>query len=139
MKCSQLLLIEAKDLKKKDKLSLVLRYYVNGTVHESFLEFQQATQLDAEGLTDIIIQGFERYGLDYKSNLVGQGYDGTSVTSGLYSGVAARIKAELKHAVYVHCYAHCLNLVLADTVKAVPEADCFFSLLQKLYVYMSGF
>ena len=55
-----------------------------------------------------------------------------------HSGVAARIKTDTKHAFYVHCNAHCLNLVLIDTVKAVPEADCFFALLQKLYVYMSG-
>ena len=34
---------ETKDLKKKEQLSLVLRYYYNGAVHESFLDFQQAT------------------------------------------------------------------------------------------------
>ncbi len=39
---------------------------------------------------------------------------------------------------YVHCYAHCLNLVLVDSTKSVPESEIFFSLLQKLYVYMSG-
>uniref|UniRef100_A0A672I8P6 TTF-type domain-containing protein n=1 Tax=Salarias fasciatus TaxID=181472 RepID=A0A672I8P6_SALFA len=116
------------------QLSLVLRYYYNGAVHESFLEFQQATQLDAEGLKDKIIHCLERYGLEYRSNLVGQGYAGASVMSGRHSGVAARIKSDAKHAVYVHCNAHCLNLVLVDTVKAVPEADCFFALLQKLYV-----
>lgn len=129
---------ETKDLKKKEQLSLVLRYYYNGAVHESFLDFQQATRLDAEGLKDKIIHCLERYGLEYRSNLVGQGYDGASVMSGRHSGVAARIKSDAKHAVYVHCNAHCLNLVLVDTVKAVPEADCFFALLQKLYVYMSG-
>ena len=129
---------ETKDLKKKEQLSLVLRYYYNGAVHESFLDFQQATRLDAEGLKDKIIHRLERYGLEYRSNLVGQGYDGASVMSGKHSGVAARIKTDAKHAVYVHCNAHCLNLVLIDTVKAVPEADCFFALLQKLYVYISG-
>lgn len=123
---------ETKDLKKKEQLSLVLRYYYNGAVHESFLDFQQATRLDAEGLKDKIIHCLERYGLEYRSNLVGQGYDGASVMSGKHSGVAARIETDAKHAVYVHCNAHCLNLVLIDTVKAVPEADCFFALLQKL-------
>ena len=34
---------ETKDLKKKEQLSLVLRYYYNGAVQESFLDFQQAT------------------------------------------------------------------------------------------------
>lgn len=38
----------------------------------------------------------------------------------------------------MHCNAHCLNLVLVDTVKTVPDAHCFFSLLQKLYVFISG-
>ncbi len=39
---------------------------------------------------------------------------------------------------YVHCNAHCLNLVLVDSTKSVPESETLFSLLQKLYVYMSG-
>lgn len=129
---------ETKDLQKKEQLSLVVRYYYNGAVHESFLDFKHAQHLDAKGLSDMIIQCLESYGLEYKSNLVGQGYDGASVMSGKHSGVAARIKTEAKHAFYVHCNAHCLNLVLVDTVKSVPEADCFFSLLEKIYVYMSG-
>ncbi len=58
--------------------------------------------------------------------------------SGRHSGVAARIKAKTNHAFYVHCNAHCLNLVLVDSTKSVPESETFFSLLQKLYVYMSG-
>ncbi|KAL3997012.1 hypothetical protein ACER0C_009668 [Sarotherodon galilaeus] len=120
---------ETKDLKKTEQLSLVLRYYYNGA---------RASQLDAAGLTQNIIQRLERYGLEYRSNLVGQGYDGASVMAGKCRGVAARIKTEAKHAFYIHCNAHCLNLVIVDAVKAVPEADCFFSLLQKLYVYMSG-
>ncbi len=89
---------ETRDLKKKEQLSLVLRYYYNGAVHESFLEFKQATDLDAEGLTQKIIQCLETYGLEYRSNLVGQGYDGASVMSGRRSGVAARIKAKTNHA-----------------------------------------
>ncbi|XP_033984520.1 uncharacterized protein LOC117481103 [Trematomus bernacchii] len=52
--------------------------------------------------------------------------------SGQHSGVQA------KYAFYIHCNAHCLNLVLVDTVKAVPEAEQFFSLLEKLYVFTSG-
>uniref|UniRef100_A0A8C2HAB0 Uncharacterized protein n=1 Tax=Cyprinus carpio TaxID=7962 RepID=A0A8C2HAB0_CYPCA len=111
---------ETKDLKKKEQFSLVLRYYYNGAVHESFLDFQQATRLDAEGIKDKIIHCFERYGLEYRSNLVGQGYDGASVMSGKHSGVAARIKTDAKHAVYV---MYC-------------NAVCFFALLQKLYVYI---
>ncbi|KAJ4947590.1 hypothetical protein JOQ06_009625, partial [Pogonophryne albipinna] len=54
--------------------------------------FKPRDRLDAAGLTEKIIQVLERYGLEYKSNLVGQAYDGASVMSGKHSGVQARIK-----------------------------------------------
>lgn len=75
---------------------------------------------------DKIIHCLERYGLEYRTNLVGQGYDRASVMSGKHSGVAARIKTDAKHAVYVHCNAHCLNLVLIDTVTGSPRGRLLF-------------
>ncbi len=129
---------ETKDVKKKEQISLVLRYYFSGAVHESFLHFESADRLDAAGLTDKIIHILESHGLEYKNNLVGQAYDGASVMSGKHSGVQARIKEQAKHAFYIHCNAHCLNLVLVDTVKAIPEVGEFFSLLERLYVFTSG-
>jgi len=56
-----------------------------------------------------------RYGLEYKSNLVGQSYDRAAVMSGKHSGVQAQIKEVAKQAFYVHCNAHFLRLVLVDT------------------------
>lgn len=38
----------------------------------------------------------------------------------------------------VYCIAHCLNLVLVDCVKKAQEAGEFFTLVQQLYVLMSG-
>lgn len=87
-------------------MSLVVRYYYNGAIHESFLHFQSAESLDAAGLTKMIIDCLEKHGLDYRNNLVGQGYDGASVMSGKHSGVSARIKNSARFAFYVHCNAH---------------------------------
>ncbi|XP_034064839.1 zinc finger MYM-type protein 1-like isoform X2 [Gymnodraco acuticeps] len=129
---------ETKDVKKKEQISLVVRYYFNGAIQESFLHFESAERLDAAGLTEKIIHILESNGLEYKNNLVGQAYDGAAVMSGKHSGVQARIREQAKYAFYVHCNAHCLNLVLVDTVKAVPEAEQFFSLLEKLYFFTSG-
>ncbi len=80
----------------------------------------------------------ESHGLEYRENLVGQSYNGASVMSSKHAGVQAQIKDVAKHAFYIHCSAHCLNLVLVDTFKAIPEANRFFSLLERLYVFMSG-
>ncbi len=78
--------------RKKEQMSIVLRYYYNGLIYESFLESQEAEKLDAAGLTEKIIGCLEKYGLEYKKNLVGQGYDWASVMSGAHSGVQERIK-----------------------------------------------
>ncbi|KAL3973698.1 hypothetical protein ACER0C_024905 [Sarotherodon galilaeus] len=129
---------ETKDVSKSEQISFIVRYYYNGAIHESFLGFQEADRLDAAGLTSKIIGCLEKHGLDYRQNLVGQGYDGASVMSGSHSGVQARIKEVAKYAFYIHCSAHCLNLVIVDAVQSVPDAGNFFSLLERLYTFISG-
>lgn len=113
-----------KTLQKREQISLVLRYYYNGTVHESFMDFEHADRLDAAGLTEKIVKSIQKYGLEHREQLEGQGYDAASVMSGRHNGVASKIKSQAKHAFYVHC--SCLNLVIVDS--AVPEASCFFYL-----------
>lgn len=58
--------------------------------------------------------------------------------SGQCSGVQTRVKQVAKYAFYVHCNAHCLNLVIVDCIKKVPEAGEFFTLLQQLYEFLSA-
>lgn len=89
-----LLADETMDPSKKEQLSWVLRYYYDAAVYESFLDFQQADNLDAASLTTMIISTLD--GLEYRCHLVGQGYDGASVMSGKHSSVSARIKEEAK-------------------------------------------
>ena len=49
---------------------MVLRYYDGGTIHERFIYFEEAACLDAESLTPHINDTFERYRLNYETNLV---------------------------------------------------------------------
>jgi len=107
-------------------MSFALRYLYNGVVHKSFLEFELAEHLDAAVLSDRIIFFLEKLGLQHKKNLVGQGYDGTAVMRGAHAGVQAKIKVA-KHAFYVHCSAHCLNLVLVNAVKKCGTCKLFLS------------
>ena len=130
---------ETKDCSKVEQLAIVLRYVEVSTacVHEHFLTYVKAESLNAEGLSSYILDTLQKFGLDPK-NIVSQGYDGASVMSGHCSGVQQHIKAVAPMAVYVHCYAHCLNLVLVDSTKSVAEASEFFALLEMLYVFMSA-
>ena len=51
---------ETKDLHKKEQMSLVVRYYYNGAIHESFLCFQAAESLDAAGLSKMIVSSLQK-------------------------------------------------------------------------------
>ena len=59
--------------------------------------------------------------------------------AGQYSGVQARLKQLcVREPLFVHCWAHNLNLVLQDTVKNVLVCRQIFDLLNKLYVVIEG-
>ena len=73
------------------------------------------------------------------AGIVSQGYDGVSVVmSGHCSGVQQRIKEVAPQAVYIHCYAHCLNLVLVDATRRVSDAADFFAVMETIYVFLSS-
>lgn len=129
---------ESKDCSKKEQLTLILRCIdpKDATIHEYFLTFVEATTLDAKSLTTYIVDTLKKDQLDLTC-IVSQGYDGASVMSGHCSGVQTRLKEFAPHAIYIHCLAHVLNLVLVDSVKAVPDATQFFALLESLYVFLS--
>lgn len=91
----------------------------------------------AESLTSYIKEVLEKYQIDPRK-MVCQCYDGAAVMSGSCSGVRCRVQEFAPHAVYSHCYAHCLNLALVDCAKTVPVAWEFFTLLQSLYTFMSS-
>jgi len=130
---------ETKDCSKVEQLSIVLKYVDihTATQHEHFLTYVEAKAQDAQSLSAYIMETLNHYRLD-PSKIVSQGYDGASVMSGKISGVQQCIKEHAPMAVYIHCYAHCLNLVLVDSTKLVPEASEFFTLLELLYVFMSA-
>jgi hypothetical protein len=50
---------ESKDISKKEQIALVLRYYFDCSIKESFLEFKSAAGLDAESLSKSIIASLQ--------------------------------------------------------------------------------
>ena len=57
--------------------------------------------------------------------------------SGSCSGVQQRLKEVAPCVMYIHCYAHKLNLAFVDCVKSIQFACDFFCLLEALYVLIS--
>lgn len=66
-------------------------------------------------------------------------FDGASNMSGSYDGVQAKCKEKNCKLFYVHCYAHCLNLVLVDSIDLWNKiAFNFFGFIKFIYSFIEG-
>ena len=58
--------------------------------------------------------------------------------SGHLAGAQAIVQCTIGHGcLYVHCYAHLLNLVLVDTARGNDDVNNFFGLLEAVYIFFS--
>lgn len=131
------------DITKLDQLSLIIRYIVidyeakSFEIKETFFGFFELKKHGAADYENSIYKILQSLNLDIQ-NCRGQGYDGASVMSGIYSGVHQRISSTVSNAPYVHCCAHNLNLVLCDAAKSSNEAANFFENIQAIYNFFSS-
>jgi len=65
-------------------------------------------------------------------------YDGASTMSGRFSGLQSRVKELNPLALYIHCCAQNLNLVLIDSIRSSVETVLFFVTLETLYTFLSS-
>ncbi|KAJ8030264.1 Zinc finger MYM-type protein 1 [Holothuria leucospilota] len=130
---------ESKDKSKKEQVVVAVRYCFQNAIHEEFISVAEAQSLDANGLTDTIIESLNKIGVDMK-NCVGQGYDGASVVSGHLNGVQRKLieKTGATMAHYVHCFCHRLNLIIVDVVNLVKCVSVMISLFRKLHNFISS-
>lgn len=131
-----LLVDETKDVSKTEQISVVVRYMYQGKIYESFLGYTAAEGLNAPALLVKIKETLSQCNID-KQDCIGQCYDGASVMSGCNNGVQQLFRREVPGAVYVHCYAHRLNLALVDCVRGVQSVAEFFVALQMLYKFFA--
>ncbi|XP_022171540.1 zinc finger MYM-type protein 1-like, partial [Myzus persicae] len=86
-------------------------------IKESFLGFFVLDKHNAVDYANLLRQTLLTFGLSI-NKCFGQGYDGAAVMSGQHSGVQTLIRSDFPNAVYVHCCAHNLNLVISDAAKS---------------------
>ncbi|KAK0156562.1 Zinc finger MYM-type protein 1 [Merluccius polli] len=108
----------------------------NQSMKERFLALAEIQSFDAKSIANELQQQIQNNGLA-ELKCVAQTYDGAAVMSGSTGGVQTHFRRFHPEAIYVHCYAHELNLVLCHTCKAIPEAVELFSLLECVYSFFS--
>uniref|UniRef100_A0A8C6M5P9 DUF4371 domain-containing protein n=1 Tax=Nothobranchius furzeri TaxID=105023 RepID=A0A8C6M5P9_NOTFU len=126
---------EAKD-GRSEQLAVCVRYVSEGEVKERFLALSELISFDAKSIVDKLQHHLQINGLA-NVTCIAQTYDGAAVMSGTTGVVHAHFRRLHPEAVYVHCYAHKLNLVLCHTCRAVSEAVELFDLLECTYSFFT--
>ncbi|XP_030749949.1 zinc finger MYM-type protein 1-like [Sitophilus oryzae] len=136
------------DISKIDQVSFVVRYadFIKDNdnvniirdvvIREVFLGFEECMGQSAEDMVKQLLLFFENNNLSFE-RLRAQGYDGAANMSGVYNGLQAKILEKQPNALYVHCAAHNLNLVINDSVKISRELQNFYDFVESLYAFFA--
>ncbi|XP_026481919.1 zinc finger MYM-type protein 1-like [Ctenocephalides felis] len=129
------------DISKTDQLCKLYRYCMiekdeNGiskalVIKETFLRFHKLKDQTALGMSKKIIKSITDKNI-HLNKYRWQGYDGANTMKGTYDGVQKLIKDVEPNAVYVHCAAHNLNLVLNNAVREIINIIKRWNILSSL-------
>ncbi|CAG7667378.1 unnamed protein product, partial [Allacma fusca] len=101
----------------KDQVSFCVRTVNDDLeIKEEVLGLYNTSCTNADSLVALILDVLKRSDLEL-SSVRGQCYDGASNMSGKLTGVSTQIQEMEKRAIYVHCYAHSLNLAVQDVIR----------------------
>ena len=132
---------KVRDCSNTEQISFVIRYVDKSCqIREEFIQFLECESgTSGHKLYLKIVYAIRNLDLEI-SNLRGQGYDGAGNMAGKKSGVSSRILKLNDKALYVHCFNHRLNLVIAKSCNIqkvrnlmgiIKEISYFFNLLPK--------
>ncbi|KAJ8895239.1 hypothetical protein PR048_000564 [Dryococelus australis] len=130
---------ETKDVSKVDQLAILIRYVdcEDWKIKERAIGLHHLKDCSAENIANAKFSLLSKKGLVLKY-CVGQCYDGANAMSGWANRVQARVKHQAPQAIYFHCYAHHLNLVLVHSLSGIEETKGFISTLQSIYCFISN-
>ncbi|XP_056619959.1 zinc finger MYM-type protein 1-like [Triplophysa dalaica] len=128
---------ETTDISNQAQLSISVRYVDgNAAIQERFVGFFNVSGgRDAQSVYEVVATAMAPFRFEEK--LVAQTYDGAAVMASALNGLQAKVKAVAPSAMFVHCYAHRLNLVLSQGAKSIPSVRVFFANLGGFATFFS--
>jgi hypothetical protein len=134
--CYSIILDETRDISNREQVSVCFRIVdKNLNISEHFLGFFETPFTDAQTLFNLVINVLSQFDIDI-SKCRGQCYDGAANVSGHISGLQARIIDVEPRAIFVHCTAHTLNLVVQDTMQNITKIRDFLAILRSMISFV---
>lgn len=122
------------DVTSKEQCSVILRY-VTDAVHERLIAVVECEKTTGEAFVKLLAHVLEEAHLDI-SKCVGNATDGAANMQGKYQGFSALLSEQSENQVHIWCYAHVLNLVLAESTAVVMQSATLFSVLNDIAVFI---
>ena len=117
--------------------SICIRYVAHDLEpHEVFVGLYQPSDTKGATIAAVIEDALVRLDLPL-NDLRGQTYDGAANMAGEYNGCQAIISQKQPLALYMHCGAHCSNLVMESAAIACPLVRDAISCVHELGVVLS--
>ena len=123
---------EASDISRNEHMCISIRW-VNDRyeISEDPLGLVQLPETKAVTLFSVVKDVLTRCSLPIVL-CRGQAYDGASNMSGARNGVQALVKHEADRALYVHCFAHSLNLCVQEVSKGIELIQNIMDFIHEL-------
>ncbi|XP_065643075.1 zinc finger MYM-type protein 1-like [Hydra vulgaris] len=129
---------ESSDITGKEQVSISFRTVDDEfQINEDFCGFYETATTKSKDLFLIIKDVLLRSNLRLE-NCRGQCYDGAAAMSSEIAGLQKLVLQQESRALYVHCRAHNLNLVIQDEIKNIPDIENIKSLVQKFIAFTRG-
>ncbi|XP_029086538.1 zinc finger MYM-type protein 1 isoform X4 [Monodon monoceros] len=132
---------ETTDNTTKGQFSICVRYPQKTSkailIKERFLGFIDVEEMTGTNLHRSIKTYLQQIGVDL-DKIRGQAYDSTSNWRGKFNKIAAEFKKEEPRALYLHCYAHFLDLAVIRFCKEVKELRSALNTLSSLFNTIHG-
>jgi len=127
---------ETQDVSNREQVSVCFRIVDNNfNISEHFLGFFETPFSDAQTLFNLVINVLSQFNIDI-SKCRGQCYDGAANVSGHITGLQRRIIDVEPRAIFVHCTAHTLNLVVQDTMQNINKVRDFLAVLRSMISFV---
>lgn len=111
---------EMTDMSNTAQLALVLHYVTEAGAKERFVTYEDVTSgRRADDNAALIVRFLEEY--ESLDKVVAQCFNDAAVMSSGLNVVQAKIKERAPMALFIHCYAHRLNLILTQGVSKLKE------------------
>uniref|UniRef100_H2ZW03 DUF4371 domain-containing protein n=1 Tax=Latimeria chalumnae TaxID=7897 RepID=H2ZW03_LATCH len=122
---------ETADISVREQVSICF-HIVNKNLdtEEIFFGFYNTSDTTSQALYTLLKDVLLRF--DFPLKCRGQCYDGAASVAGCRRGLQVLVQEDEPQAVYVHCLAHTVNLVVQDVAQNIAACRNFLTLIREL-------